>query len=93
MYEQPSDSRPIEPKPNRGDGEDGRQTERNVLGILADRSPRNVLAIATMLDRHPITVDLACARLDEQGYVYPLGEGRYKITENGTQRIGDTCDI
>lgn len=69
-----------------------REIQREILDVLVERSALSVLDIATTVDRHPITVDLTCARLDEQGYIYPHGRGRYAITELGTRQFGESPD-
>ena len=66
--------------------------DTEILETLVDQSPLRVLEIAKTVDRHPITVDQTCARLQEQGHIYPLGRGLYEITEHGKQQVGDRCD-
>ena len=67
-------------------------TDTDVLETLVDLSPLRVLEIAKTVDRHPITVDQTCARLQEQGHIYSVGRGLYEITEYGKQQVGDRCD-
>ena len=64
-------------------------TDTEVLETLVDQSPLRVLEIAKTIDRHPVTVDTTCARLHEEGYIYPLGRGLYEITEYGKQQVGN----
>lgn len=64
-----------------------KQVEQEVLESFSDRSPQGVIDIAETVDRHPITVDQTCARLHDQGYIYHLGQGLYRITDRGTQQV------
>ena len=66
--------------------------DAEVLETLVNQSPLRVLKIAKTVDRHPITVDQTCARLQEQGHIYPVGRGLYAITEYGKQQVRDRCD-
>ena len=68
------------------------QVEREVLELLVDRSPLQVIDIAKTVNRHPITVDQTCARLHDCGYIIPLGQGIYKITDRGTQQVRNERD-
>lgn len=67
----------------------GRETDREVLALLAANSPLHVMDLASTADRHPITVDQTCARLHEHGQIHPVGRGLYEITDDGKRRIGD----
>ena len=67
-------------------------TDTEILETLVDQSPLRVLEIAKTVDRHPITVDQTCARLHEQGHIYPVGRGLYEITQHGEQQVRDRCD-
>lgn len=68
------------------------QTETEVLKIFVERSPLHVMDIANTVEYHPITVDQTCTRLHNEGYIYPLGRGLYKVTEEGVQRIETQCE-
>jgi predicted transcriptional regulator len=63
------------------------QAEVKVLETLADSSPQHVMEIADVADTHPITIDQTCSHLHDEGYIYPLGRGLYKITKEGEQRL------
>lgn len=67
-----------------------RETDREILDILVTNAPLRVMDIAKIADRHPITVDQTCARLHEQGYISPLGQGRYDVTDDGIRHLEDT---
>lgn len=67
----------------------GRETDQEILEILAANAPCHVMEISRTADRHPITVDQTCARLHEDGYIYPVGQGIYNVTEQAQRRIGD----
>ena len=72
-----------------------RQTTRakvDVLETLLEQSPLHVVEIASLVDRHPIQVDRACASLHDDQYIYPLGRGLYEITTDGRTRLEDKCD-
>jgi len=69
------------------------QTEAEVLKLLIDQSPLHVMDIAKAVDHHPITVDQTCARLQTEGYIYPLGRGLYEVTEDGVRRIDAQCEV
>lgn len=71
----------------------GRETDREILEILADESPLDVMDLAKIADRHPITVDQTCTRLYEQELIYPISRGRYDVTDSGLDRISDDADV
>lgn len=68
------------------------QAEVDVLETLANRSPCHVMDIANSVGSHPITIDQTCARLHEEGCIYPLGRGLYEITEEGEHRLEARCN-
>lgn len=63
--------------------------DRAVLRALETNGPLHVTEIATRIDGHPITVDQACARLHDDGFITPIGGGRYRLTEEGSAQIDD----
>lgn len=64
--------------------------ERKILQVLDMDGPLHVVDIASHLDAHPVSVDQACARLHDEGYIRSIGGGRYDLTENGSEHlIGD----
>ena len=60
--------------------------ERGVLEVLVVQSPLHVMEISDRTNEHPVTVDLACARLHDNGDIVSVGLGRYDITELGQRR-------
>jgi hypothetical protein len=62
------------------------RVERVVLEALATQSSLHVIEISDLTNEHPVTVDLACARLHDNGDVASVGLGRYDITERGMRR-------
>lgn len=62
------------------------------LDVLADRSPIHVLEIAERTEEHPVSVDLACARLHDEGDIRSVGLGQYELTEQGRQRLDDRLE-
>lgn len=68
------------------------ETEIDVIQALADGSPLHVMDIADAVDGHPITIDQTCARLYDEGFIFPLGRGRYEITDKGVHRLETRCD-
>lgn len=66
--------------------------ERRVLETLADRASLHVLALAERTDEHPVSVDQACARLHDGGYIRPVGRGVYGVTDRGRRRLRETGD-
>lgn len=67
-----------------------RETDREILDILVTNAPLRVMDIAKIADRHPVTVDQTCARLNEQGHISPLGRGLYDVTDNGIRHLENT---
>lgn len=57
--------------------------ERDILHVLDADGPLHVMEIAEQIEGHPITVDQACARLHNDGYISPIGGGRYRVTADG----------
>lgn len=64
----------------------------DILETLLEQSPLHVVEIASLVDRHPIQVDRACASLHDDQYIYPLGRGLYGITTDRRARLKDRCD-
>lgn len=62
-------------------------TERRILRHLADRGPLDVVDLATALEDHPMTVELACERLHENERVRLVGSSRYRLVDRET--VGD----
>lgn len=71
----------------------GRETDREILGILVANAPLHVMDIARTADRHSITVDQTCARLHDQGKIHPVGRGVYDVTEDGKRWPGDGSEL
>ncbi|AHF98745.1 hypothetical protein HALLA_07630 [Halostagnicola larsenii XH-48] len=65
-------------------GEHRMTTERRILRHLAERGPLDVVDLATALEDHPMTVELACERLHEKERVRLIGTGRYRLVERET---------
>jgi Mn-dependent DtxR family transcriptional regulator len=63
------------------------QTEREILETLAEQAPLYVIEIAQEVDSHPITVDRACARLHDGGYIHSVSRGYYRLTDTGRQQF------
>lgn len=57
--------------------------ERDILYVLDADGPQHVIEIAAQIEGHPITVDQACARLHNDGYISPIGGGRYRVSDDG----------
>lgn len=70
----------------------GRETDGEILEILAADSPLSVVDIARIADSHPITVDQTCIRLQEQGRIQLVGQGLYDVTEDGQPRGMERTD-
>ena len=67
--------------------------ERDILHVLDSDGPLHVLEIASRIDGHPITVDQTCARLHNDGYISPIGGGRYRLTEDGKELLNDEGEL
>ena len=65
------------------------RVELVVLDALANQSSLHVMEISDATSEHPVTVDLACARLHENGDIASVGIGLYDITEQGLRRRKD----
>ena len=65
--------------------------EQDILHVLGTDGPLHITEIATRIDGHPITVDQACERLHNDGYISPIGGGRYHLTDDGHKYISDDC--
>lgn len=64
-----------------------------VLRALETDGPLHVMEIATRIEGHPITVDQACARLHDDGFISPIGGGRYRLTEEGSAQLNDESEL
>jgi predicted transcriptional regulator len=64
-----------------------KQTELEILEVLIDESPRDVMEITNVVDGHPITIDQTCAQLHNEGCIVSLGRGLYEITDAGEHRL------
>lgn len=71
--------------------EESSTMERDILNALADDGPLHVLELAERVTGHPITVDQTCAQLHNDGHIYPVGGGRYRLTETGRDQL--TADL
>jgi predicted transcriptional regulator len=68
------------------------QTEFEVLELLVEDSPCHRTEITTAVDGHPITIDQACTNLHSQGYIAPISNGLYEITDAGEHRFESQHD-
>lgn len=62
--------------------DDRRETERRTVRALETRGPLDVVDLATALETHPMTVEIACERLRERDCVRLVGSSRYRLVEN-----------
>jgi len=69
--------------PDEADGE----LEAAILRAVDDRPPVHLIDLADAVDDHPVAVERACARLDEDGYIRPAPEGLYTLTGAGRRRL------
>lgn len=60
--------------------------DQGVLESLTIESPLHVMEISERTSEHPVSVDLACARLHDNGDILSVGLGQYDITEQGQRR-------
>ncbi|KDE59226.2 hypothetical protein EL22_23840 [Halostagnicola sp. A56] len=70
-------------------------TERRILRHLTERGPLDVVELATALETHPMTVELACERLHENERVRLVGSSRYRLVDGeraGGARIDSERD-
>lgn len=65
-----------------------RETDKEILETLDANTPCLVVDISRMADLHPIMIEQTCARLHEDGHIYPVGRGVYDVTDVGQRRIG-----
>lgn len=63
--------------------------ESDILQTLAERAPLHVTDLTEQVDNHPVAVDQACARLHDDGYIFPSGHGVYDITDCGQRRLDE----
>ncbi|WP_139231179.1 MarR family transcriptional regulator [Halostagnicola kamekurae] len=56
-------------------------TERRILRHLTERGPLDVVELATALETHPTTVELACERLRDRERVRLVGSSRYRLVD------------
>ncbi|WP_139173570.1 transcriptional regulator [Natrialba sp. SSL1] len=61
--------------------------EREVLKALAAQAPLHVMDLSNIITEHPVSVDLACARLHKQNQTFPVGRGVYDVTDRGWRRL------
>lgn len=66
-----------------------KQLESDILQTLAECAPLHVMDLTEEVDDHPVTVDQACARLHDDGHIFPSGHGVYDITDRGQQRLDE----
>ncbi|WP_304450027.1 transcriptional regulator [Halomarina ordinaria] len=66
-----------------------RETDKEILEILDANAPCHVMDISRIADRHPVMIDQTCARLHEDGHIFPVGRGIYDVTDEGQRRVGD----
>lgn len=60
-----------------------------ILEALAECGSLHATEIVDEIDKHPITVDRACARLHQVGQIHSIGCGHYRLTNCGEQRLDD----
>lgn len=70
----------------------GRETDQEILESFVAASPCDVMDIASTVERHPITVDQTCARLNERGLIRPVGRGQYAVTDAGRRLLEAESD-
>ncbi|WP_312909181.1 transcriptional regulator [Natronosalvus caseinilyticus] len=61
--------------------------ERPILRALEEGPSMHVIDLADRLEAHPVTVDLACSHLYEEGCLAPSTQGVYAVTERGRRRL------
>lgn len=66
------------------------QLAHSVLAKIAEHRPVHVVDLAERLDEHPIAIDQACARLQKTDHVRPVAGGRYTLTDEGRQQLGES---
>ncbi|UTF53296.1 transcriptional regulator [Natronosalvus rutilus] len=66
--------------------------ERPILRALEEGSSMHVIDLAERLEAHPVTVDLACDRLYEEGCLAPSRQGTYAVTDRGRRRLEASVD-
>ncbi|GAB7018339.1 transcriptional regulator [Halostagnicola bangensis] len=65
-------------------------TEQRILRQLSEREPLDVAELASVLEDHPMTVEVACDRLHKRGRVRLIGSGRYRLAESDTAHPRET---
>ncbi len=56
-------------------------TEQRILQQLSDQEPLDVVELASVLEDHPMTIEVTCERLHKQGHVQLVGSGRYRLAD------------
>lgn len=69
--------------------ERARELEAPILRAIDDRPPVHLIDLAEAVDGHPVAVERACARLDEDGYIRPAPQGLYTLTDAGRRRLAE----
>ena len=67
------------------EGDEG--LEAAILRTIDDRPPVHLIDLADAVDDHPVAVERACTRLDEDDYIRPAPHGLYTLTEAGRRRL------
>ena len=69
-------------------------TEQRILTQLSNREPLDVVELASVLEDHPMTVEVACERLHKRGHVQLVGSGRYRLADRdaGTPETDPASD-
>lgn len=65
---------------------DDTQLEDAILETLVEEEPLLVNEIAHRIDDHPLTVDMVCARLHDNGTIHQLSGGQYGLTGRGERQ-------
>lgn len=63
-----------------------------ILKTISKSDGLHVVELAAKIDRHPVTVDRACGRLHDDGYLYSYERGRYRLTDCGQQQLTTDCN-
>lgn len=64
-----------------------RQLEAVILETLIEQQAVHVVDLARQINEHPVAVDQACARLNDQGYLTLSNHGIYDVTDQGRNQL------
>lgn len=63
------------------------RVEMAVLEAIAGEPSAHVMDLASAVEEHPVTIQQACERLNDNGYIQPVTNGCYTLTERGQRQL------